>query len=69
MELIDVRNTDSIKERKRRLRRLVNEKLRYYERQLAKSSDPVACDDVDWIELCDDMFMLIEEFRNTIYYE
>jgi len=51
------------------LKSLIEQKLRYYEKELAKSADPVLCDDVDWIVLCSDMFDLIEEFKNTIYYE
>lgn len=51
------------------LKSLIEQKLRYYETELAKSADPVLCDDVDWIVLCSDMFDLIEEFKNTIYYE
>lgn len=51
------------------LKSLIEQKLRYYEKELAKSADSVLCDDVDWIVLCSDMFDLIEEFKNTIYYE
>ena len=55
--------------RRRMLKSLIEQKLRCYEKELAKSADPVLCDDVDWIVLCSDMFDLIEEFKNTIYYE
>ncbi len=69
MEVEDIRKIDSIKMRRRMLKSLIEQKLRYYEKELAKSADPVLCDDVDWIVLCSDMFDLIEEFKNTIYYE
>jgi len=44
----------------------MNEKMHYYENELRKSECEVECDNVDWIDLCSDMFSLLEEVKEEL---
>ena len=54
--LQEIQAEDSIHKRKVLIRRYLSEKMEYYEKQIAKSSDNTQCDDIDYIILASDMF-------------
>ena len=54
--LQEIQTEDSIHKRKVLIGKYLSEKMKYYEKQIAKSSDTTQCDDVDWITLVSDMY-------------
>ena len=51
-----IQTEDSIHKRKVLIGRYLSEKMKYYEKQIAMSSDNTQCDDIDYIILASDMF-------------
>ena len=56
MTIKEIQAEDSIHKRKVLIGRYLSEKMEYYEKQIAKSSDTTQCDDIDFIILASDMF-------------
>ena len=54
--LQEIQAEDSIHKRKVLIWKYLMEKMKYYEKQIAKSSDTTQCDDIDCIILASDMF-------------
>ena len=54
--LQEIQAEDSIHKRKVLIGRYLSTKMKYYEKQIAKSSDNTQCDDIDYIILVSDMF-------------
>lgn len=59
-------NQDSRQAKRSELIRLVRNKMKQYESQLAKQSDNISCDDVDWMELSSDMFSLLQTIQKSL---
>lgn len=53
--------SDSRKARRAKFIKELKQKLNFYERELAKSSDSTKCDDVDWVTLASDMFDMLQK--------
>lgn len=54
--LQEIQAEDSIHKRKVLIVRYLSEKMEYYEKQIARSSDTTQCDDIDYNILASDMF-------------
>lgn len=63
--LQEIQAEDSIHKRKVLIGRYLNEKMKYYENQIAKSSDTIQCDDIDYIILASDMFDTLQMIKQN----